>query len=61
MGLNLCTISLKYALQIAVLHIFISVCFSNGIYKYFLFFVCCVYGFSFLNFLFSQIYKLPIF
>jgi len=58
MGLNLCTISLKYALQIVVLHFLISLCFSDGIYKYFVFFFCCVYEFSFLNFLFSKIYKL---
>jgi len=28
MGLNLCAISLKYALQIAVLHFFLSLCAS---------------------------------
>jgi len=62
MGLNLCAISLKYALQITVLHFFfISLCFSYGIYQYFVFFYCCVYEFSFLNLLFSQICKLPTF
>jgi hypothetical protein len=35
----------------------ISLCFSYGIYQYFVFFFCCVYEFSFLNFLFSQICK----
>jgi hypothetical protein len=61
MGLNLCTVSLKYVLQIIVLPLFISLCFSDGNYKYFVFFFCCVYEFSFLNFLFSQLCKLPMF
>jgi hypothetical protein len=62
MGLNLCTISLKECFTECCFTFFlISLCFSDGIYKYFVFFFCCVYEFSFLNFLFSQICKLPTF